>query len=229
VNVADAIPQPVAMNRWVRLASWIAPPLLMSIAYGVLAWSSETDNTGKAWMAVGFGFVVVIWLVSRILVEQTAMSRAVASGDAERILAIADKQLARRRGDAARAPFLVYRAFAVEARGDHAGALAALAEARPAEPGLQLLAAALRVLALVETGDVAGARRTCSDELEPRAATLDQRLHAAPHIHANLARGRLLLAEGRRDEGRHELQRVVDDIRAGTAIRDRARALLLRA
>jgi hypothetical protein len=221
-----AAPQPAAMNRWVRLATWVLPLVGMGIAYAVLAWSSETDNTGKAWMAIGFGFVVVIWLVFRILVEQTALARAVAANDAARILAITDKQLARRRGDAARGPFLVYRAFAQESQGDHAAALATLGEARPVDTGLQLLAAALRVLALVETGEVGAARRITDDELEPRAAKLDVRLHAAPHIHANLARGRLLLAEGKRDEARAALRRVVDDIRAGATIRERARELL---
>ena len=73
------------------LASWILPLVGMAIAYSVLAWSSDTDNTGKAWMAVGFGFVVVIWVVFRILVDQTALARAVATGDAARILAITDK------------------------------------------------------------------------------------------------------------------------------------------
>jgi hypothetical protein len=152
----------------------------------------------------------------------------VASADAARILAIADKQLARRRGDAARGPFLVYRALAQESRGEHAAALATLGEARPADPGLRLLAAALRVLALVETGDVGGARRTCDGELEPLAATLDARLHAVPHIQANLARGRLLLAEEKGEAGRAQLQRIVDDIRAGNATRTRARELMTR-
>jgi hypothetical protein len=218
-------PQPQAKSRWLSLATWVLPLVGMAIAYAVLAWSSDTDNTGKAWMAIGFGFVVVIWLVLRILIEQTALARAVASVDSTRILAITDKQLARRRGDAARGPFVVYRAFAQESKGDYAGALSTLADARPADPGLQLFAAAIRVLALVETGDVTSARRITNEELEPRAAKLDARLHAAPHIHANLARGRLLLAEGKHDEARVQLQRVVDDIRAGHPIRDRARAL----
>ena len=82
-----------------------------------------------------------------------------------RILAITDKQLARKRGDAKRGPFLVYRAYAQEAKRDFAAALTTLDEAKPAEPGLQLLAAALRVLALVETGDVAAARRVVTVEL----------------------------------------------------------------
>jgi hypothetical protein len=219
-------PQPQGTSRLMRIASWVLPLIGMAIAYSVLAWSSDTDNTGKAWMAVGFGFVVVIWLVFRILVEQTALARAVASGDAARIIAITDKQLARRRGDAARGPFLVYRALAQESRGEYTDALATLDAAKPADAGLQLLAAALRVLALVETGEVVAARRTCDSELEPRATKLDARLHAAPHIHANLARGRLLLAERKLDEGRAQLRRVVDDIRAGAAMRARARELI---
>jgi hypothetical protein len=225
VDDMPATPQPQAMNRWVSLASWVLPLVGMAIAYTVLAWSSDTDNTGKAWMAIGFGFVVVIWLVLRILVEQTALSRAIATADGPRILAITDKQLARRRGQA-RAPYLVYRAFAQEIGGEYAAALATLADAKPTDPGLQLFAAAIRVIALVDTGDVNAARRIATNELEPRATKLDPRLHAAPHIHANLARGRLLLAEGAHDEGRKALKRVVDDIRAGTAIRERARALM---
>lgn len=217
------------MNRWVVLASWVVPPLCMLLAYSVLAWSSETDTAGKAWMALGFAFVVVLWLVFRILVEQTALSRAVASGDAGRILAITEKQLARRRGDAARAPFLIYRAFAHDARGDYPAALATLADARPAEPGLQLLAAAVRVIALVETGEVAAARRVADDELAPLVAKLDARLHAQAHIHASLARGRLLLAEGAHADARAVLGRVVDDVRAGEPIRARARELAARA
>jgi tetratricopeptide (TPR) repeat protein len=214
------------MNRLSYWASWILPLLGMGLAYTVLAWSSETDTTGKAWMAIGFAFVVVLWSVFRILVDQTALSRAVASADAPRILAIADKQLARRKDALKRGPFLVYRAYALEWQGDHAGALAALAEAKPMEPGLIALATAIRVLALAEQGDTAAARRTLDEELEPRIAKLDPRLHAAPHMHALLARGRLFLAEGKRDEAKQALQKVIDDIRAGAVLRERAKKLI---
>jgi hypothetical protein len=89
-----------------------------------------------------------------------------------------------------------------------------------------MLDPALRVLALVDTGEVTEARRVCDEEVEARAAKLDTRLHAQPHMHANLARGRLLVAEGKRDEGIAQIRRVVDDIRTGAALRDRARAAL---
>ena len=215
------------MSRWAVLATWILPPLGMSIAYSVLAWSSNTDAAGKAAMALGFGFVCVLWVVFRILVDRTALARAVASNDTQRILALTERKLATKRGDA-RAPFLVYRALAYESRGEHTAALAALDEARPSEAPLQALGSAIRMLSLVETGDVTAARREHDEQLAPRMAKLDARLHAMPHLHANLARGRLLLAEGKRDEAHMQLKRVVDDVRAGSALRDRARTLIAR-
>jgi len=209
------------MERWVRIASWVVPPVLMGGVYMVFAATSDADNTGKAWMAIGFGFVLVIWLVFRILVEQTALARAVASGDAERLLRVT----ARRTDPAA----LAYRALAHELRGDWPAALAAATQAKPhGNPPFEVLAAAVRVSALVETGDVAAARRVADEALEPAVTRLDTRLHPAPNHHAMLARARLLAAEGQRDAADRELQRVMDDIRAGEAIRARARALKAR-
>ena len=213
------------MGRWATIASWIVPPLGMSIAYTVLAITSNTDTTGRAWMALGFVFVVILWLTVRVLVEQTALPRAMASGDSSRLFAITERKLARRTG-AARAPFLVHRAYAFDLERDHARVLEMLDGVRPAEHGLQLLAAALRVLALAETGEAAAGRRVLEEELEPLAGMLDGRRHETSHVHARLARGRLLLAEGNVDEARAQLQRVVDDVRAGTAVRERARALM---
>src|SRR5262245_37722183 len=149
------------MKRWIRLASWIVPPVLMAGVYTIFALTSDADNTGMAWMAIGFGFVLVIWLVFRILVDQTALARAVASGDAERLLRVT----ARRRDPAA----LVYRALAYELRGEWAKALAAADTANPhGNLPFEVLAAAIRVAALVETGDVAGARRVHDEDLAPR-------------------------------------------------------------
>jgi hypothetical protein len=190
----------------------------MAGVYTIFAFTSDADNTGKAWMAIGFGFVLVIWLTFRFLVEQTALSRAVSSGDADRLLAATA-----RRTDATAH---VYRAFAYELRGDWSAALAALDRAPPQHNlPFEVLAATTRVSALVETGDVAGARSACDTELTGKLARLDRRLHPVPHIQAALARGRLLLAEGARGEADRELQSVIDDIRAGEAMRARAREL----
>ena len=202
----------------VRIASWIVPPILMAGVYTIFAATSNTDNTGKAWIAIGFAFVLVIWLTFRILVEQTALARAVASGDAARILRVTE----RRRDVASR----VYRALAYEVANEWRAALAVLDEAPVANnPPFEALAAALRVAALVETGDVAGARRVHDDQLAPSVAKLHTRLHPLPHQHAALARARLLIAEGDKGGAQRELQKIIDDIRTGSAMRDRARAL----
>jgi hypothetical protein len=198
----------------------------MAGVYTVLAIVSETDTSGKAWMAVGFGFVLVVWLVFRILVENAGLSRALAVGDADRLLALANKQLARRRGDPARAPYLIYRGLAQELRGEWDAALAAVREAKPANAAHVLLAASVRVTALIGRGEAAEARRVLDAELEPASTKVDRRLQPMPHARATFARARVLLAEGKRDEGRAELQRVIDDIRTGDALRAGARALL---
>jgi len=209
-------------TRWVRLASWIVPPILMAGVYTIFAQTSDADNTAKAWMAVGFGFVLVVWLTFRILVEQTALARAVASGDAARILRVTEH----RRDAAAH----VYHALAHDLAGDWRAALDALASDADAarianNPPLAALAAAIRVEALVETGDIAGARRIADTQLAASAAKLHPRLHPQPQHHAALARARLLVAEGDREGANRELKKILDDIRAGSAIRERAKAL----
>lgn len=212
------------MEQLKRFASWIVPPALLAGCYTVLAITSDTDTTGKAWMAIGFGFVLVVWFTFRLAVEGAGLSRALAVGDADKVLAIANKQLARRKSEAARAPYLVHKALAYELRGDHAAALSAADSARPTTPVDKLLQTSVRILALVEAGRVEDAR-ALRDELEQRAAAVDRRLQINAHHYAHLARGRLLNAEGQGDAATAELAKISEDIRAGHAIRTRAKRL----
>lgn len=206
------------------LQSW-GVPVAMTGVYAVLAWSSETDNTGKAWMAIGLGFVLVVWFIFRVLAEHAALARAVAVGDAARILELTRKQLARKKRPAVRAPYLVHQAFAHELRGDWPAARAALDEVRldllppPRRAVLGVRAAAVRISTLIATGELTMARRVLDDELAPASAALDPRFHAAAALDARLAQARVLAAEGQRAEARPALQRVLDDIRAGAAQR----------
>lgn len=212
------------MERLKRFASWIVPPVLMAGCYTVLAITSETDTTGKAWMAIGFSFVLVVWFTFRMAVEGAGLSRALAVGDADRVLVLATKQLARRSSEASRAPFLIHQALAHELRGDHAAALATADAAKPTAPVDKLLQASVRVLALVEAGRLADARAAVPD-LDQRAAAVDRRLQIAAHHYAHLARGRVLVAEGQVDAAKAELVKISDDIRAGHSLRTRAKKL----
>lgn len=212
------------MERLKSIASWIAPPLLMSLCYTILAVTSETDTTGKAWMAIGFMFVLILWMTFRLAVEGAGLSRALAVGDADKVLAITKKQLARRSNDQVRAPYLVHQALAHELRGDSAAALASADAAKPVAPADKLLQTSVKMLALVESTRIADARALLG-ELDERAAATDRRLQIVAHHYAHLARGRLLLAEGQGDAARVELKKISEDIRAGHAIRARAKKL----
>ena len=202
---------PWIVALWRFLQRW-GVPIMMTMAYIVLAITSETDATGWAWMSVGLGFVFVIWWTFRIVTETAALSRAAAGGDAARVLELADKQLARRPGKS-RAPFWVWRAVALELQGDAQAALAALDNVAPnaLRPDMALRAAAVRIAASVEVGDIAVARRA-ADALR---ASHPERLGPEAAVTARLAEARVLFGEGELDAAAPLFQRVIDDIRAG--------------
>lgn len=212
------------MERVKSIASWIAPPLLMSLCYTILAITSETDTTGKAWMAIGFLFVLILWMTFRLAVEGAGLSRALAVGDADKVLALTKKQLAKRSNDQVRAPYFIHQALAHELRGDAAAALASAEAAKPVTPADKLLQTAVKMLALVDTGR-AGDARALMPELDERAAATDRRLQIVSHHYAHLARARVLLAEGQDDAAKVELAKIIDDVRSGHAIRVRAKKL----
>lgn len=214
---------------WRGLQVW-GVPAGMCGAYLLLIWSSDTDTTGQAWMALGFVFVLVVWFLFRMLTTDAALARAISVGDTPRILELANRYLKTHRRDAARAPYLVARAFAHELRSEWPQALAALDEAKlsalsPAKRApWALRAASTRIAALIATGDVAGARRVLDSELLPDAP---HPLHSDAYLAANLAAGRVLAAEGKRDEAATRLRNVADDIRATAAMRAAVESVLV--
>lgn len=195
----------VIERAWQILSRW-AVPVMMTLAYALLAVTSETNATGKAWMAVGLGFVLVVWFVFRALTEAAALARALAVGDVARLFEFADRHLLRKRRPADRAPFLVARAFAHQLRGELAEALAALDEACPG-PELQPLASAVRIGVLVELGRSAD---------EARALVVSA--PCAPALGA-LAEGQIAWRDGQLDTASQLFARVIDDVRAGSAPR----------
>jgi len=188
------------------LAIW-GVPIGMTICYAFLAYTAETDASGQAWMAIGLGFVFVIWFVFRLLAERAALHRALGVGDTVRLFALADKHLARARKDAARAPFLVARAFAYQLRGDMAQSLATIEQAHP-DPELAPLAQLIKINALVELD------RPIESPIAPAPRT--------PSL-VWLAEGELAWRSGDREVASDKLNRVIDDIRAGSATRAIAR------
>lgn len=208
---------------WVLIASWLIPGL-MTLAYLILMATSDTDNTGKAWESIGLGFVLVLWWLFRLLTGHAAMSRAIAVGDAERVLELADRQLRGRRRASVRSRVHVDRAIAFEIRGDWTAALAALdqADLTKVPPRSRLLASTVRVAALVETGKPADARAAFESGLKS-----PQRDPALIPL-VKLAEARVLWSEGQRDAAIAMFTKLIDDVRAGTSTRGAAELYLSR-
>jgi hypothetical protein len=199
---------------------------MMTLAYAFLALTSETNTTGKLWMAAGLVLVMVTWFLFRALTETAALSRALSVGDTERLFELADQRLTRDRlrNPARRARFLVARGLAHLLRGEHAEALAALDEAKPAAD-LQPLAATFRLAAQLELHPPALASRSSADHTGTSAATdgkdlADVRVHAprTPWL-TWIADGMLAWRDDRLTDAAPLFSRVIDDIRAGSALR----------
>jgi hypothetical protein len=197
---------------WDTLSRW-AVPVMMTLAYAFLALTSETNTTGKAWMAAGLVLVMVAWFLFRALTDAAALSRALSVGDTAKLFELAERSLARRRPlrPGRRAGFLVARGLAHLLRGEHAAALAALDEAEP-EPDLQPLATTLRIVLLIELD-----RATELADLDTPGSVA---VHAprTPWI-AWLADGLLAWHAGRLADAAPLFGRVVDDVRAGSVLR----------
>lgn len=190
---------------WRILSRW-AVPVMMTLAYVFLAATSETNTTGKAWMGAGLVLVLVVWFLFRAMTEAAALTRALSVGDVARLFALADRHLPRKRRPADRARFLIARAFAHALRGEFAAALAAIDEARP-DPELAPLASVVKIGALVELGRPVE---------EARSAIV-----SAPRTPAFgwLAEGQIAWRAGDLDAAAPRFARVIDDVRAGSAVR----------
>jgi len=186
---------PVVVTAWRFLQRW-GVPIMMSIAYIVLALTSGTDATGWAWMSIGFAFVMVIWWTFRVVTEDAALTRAANNHDAARLLELSDLQLKR-----GRKKYFVWRAIALHQQGDRDGALASLDRAADLKPALAMRAALLRVDIACDAGDFAAAR-----------AQLDR---LPPSLERRLFEGRVLVGEGKRAEAVALYRKIIDDIRAG--------------
>lgn len=195
---------------WSWLAAWVVP-LMMAGAYCVLIATSDVHTSGALWESGGFALVLVAWFAFRSLTRRGALARAIIVGDHQRILELATN------------PTDI--AVAYELRNDWPAVLRTLDGAQPKSPADHVIAAALRIHALVATGEVARAREILDRDIEPRTRQLDPRLHATALARAQLARGRVLAAEGRAADADAVLQRLIDDVRTGDTLRAAAREL----
>ena len=209
------------------MATW-GVPIMMGGVYLVLAITSNASTTAKAWMAIGFAFVVVIWTLVRFFMKQAGLTRALSVGDTARVLELTARD-ARSTNAAIRTRALINQAVAHDHAGDPAATLAALANVEitslsPAQRSVYAtLAGSARIGATLASGATAEARRLLDTVIVPASAALDPRMHPTAHLHVALSIGRIVAAEGNTADARLTLQSVIDDIRATPALREMAK------
>jgi hypothetical protein len=204
---------------------------MMTSAYIFLAYASDTSNGAKIWMFGGLVFVMLLWWIFRRVTLYASLARALAVGDADHLILLADEQLARRSAPDSRAPFLVYRGLALELRGEWEATLATLHEAgEPKDATLRRLAAAARIAALVETREIGRAKEIFERELAPSRALLGgpRDVGGPTDLVVRLAEGRICVAAGEYLRGQMLLGTIIADIRAGSAMRATAHRYLAR-
>ena len=210
--------RPSLLERgWAVLSRW-AVPAMMTLAYALLVATSEASRTGEAWMAAGLVLVMTAWFTFRRLIAAAALSRALSVGDTAALMQIADRNLASDRRPASRGRFLVARAFAQLLRGEHAAALATIDQivGVPCQFPLAVLIDILARIELDQDEEVFFA--AFGGLVAPRAPWLNW-----------LVRGAIACHRGLPDAAAGALARVIDDIRAGSALRAIAHVYAARA
>ncbi|MEZ4360560.1 MAG: hypothetical protein R3B48_10280 [Kofleriaceae bacterium] len=202
------------------LTGWPVP-LFMALVFAALISTSDASLAGTLAATVGLVLVLLFWAMFREASLHAEVSRALAVGDGAAAAALADRQLARRRGPR-RAPFEVYRALAHELRGEWSaiesllgGEPASAAKFAGGQASWRLVAACVRVGALAELGEVAAARALYDEVVAPRREALGER----GSLPAVLTEGRLCFAEGELVRAREILTPLTRSIRLGPAQR----------
>jgi hypothetical protein len=205
------------------LTSWWIP-IFVALLYVFFLITARAPLEIAAFAAIGFGIVIVLWVMFRELAVHAAVSRAIAIGDPDDAIARARAAVERRFTTRGKAPFVIYEAIGVGMRGAWRDALAVLDRAAPRGAGARtwhLLRAATRIAAHTELGDAAAARAIYDRDVAPVIRHL-----RGPGVDV-LARecdARVRFVEGDHAGALPIFRALADDIRLGPA--SRAAALL---
>jgi len=218
------------MNWFRRNIDTVIAPIGLATVY---AWFIYTSQAGRiAEVMSGMFFVALIWMwfwMRRLRVHAGA-SRLAAIGRPDELLAMVDKELARRITHGTRAPMHVFAAMAHNMKGDPAAARKSL-EASGITPGgkyqrsWQFLWAAADIHARTALGDVEGAKKTYAKAIAPMRAMA----MSGVELVALEAEARIKLAEGDAASARKLVAPLVKDVRLGPGARGQLHALLAQA
>lgn len=214
---------------WRNFDMWIAP-LGLAAVYAIFIWSSEPSRIAEVIAIMFFIAIIGMWFWVRRLRVHAGASRLAAIGRPDELLAMVDKELARRITHGTRAPMHVFAAMAHNMKGDHAAARRSL-EAAGITPGSrqqrgwQFLWAAADIHARAALGDVEGAKKTFAKGITPMRPMAPGGIELV----ALEAEARIKLAEGDAAGARELVAPLVKDVRLGPGARGQLHALLAQA
>lgn len=208
---------------------WIAPIGLATV-YAIFIWSSEPSRIAEVIAGMFFVAIIAMWFWMRRLRVHAGASRLAAIGRPDELLAMVDKELARRITHGTRAPMHVFAAMAHNMKGDYAAARKALDEAG-ITPGdrrdraWQFLWGAADIHARAAQGDIEGAKKTFAKAIAPMRPMATSGIELV----ALEAEARIKLAEGDGAGARELVTPLVKDVRLGPGARGQLHALLAQA
>lgn len=210
------------MKAFVRaLDTWVIP-LVLVLTWAMMFATSNVTGVASVVTLLTFGLVLLLWASYRELRVHASASRMAAQGEPTELLAIAERELARRKTARSRAPFHIYRSIGHQLRGEWEDARRALDAAELTRlterkrRSWSILWTAQRINLLAEEGDAAGARKILEGELLPALARVPG---AGPKVLADESEARVLLAERRFDAALPTFEKLAKDMRLGPSTR----------
>jgi tetratricopeptide (TPR) repeat protein len=214
------------MTTFFRIVDSLVIPLVLVLTWVILVLTADIRGLPLIVTLLAFGMVMLLWATYRELRTHAAASRMAANGEPDQLLALADRELARRLWPRGKVPFHLYRSMAYALAGDGDEARRALDATHLDLLGSRarrqwgILHAAQRIALLGEAGDAAAARRALDDDLRPMLRFVPG---AGAAVIAREAEARVLFAEGQLDDARPLFEQLAKDVRLGPAPRAIAR------
>lgn len=197
-------------------------PLALGAAFGVFIILADVPWWAKVLGFVALGAATFVYSAVRELKTHVRVRQHAALGDPDSILAITETELTRRRRPRARLPFVIYRANALQMKGEWDESLELLERARldvvggKARRHWEFLHAHSLLGALLHTGEIGPARELLAGRIEPMARRLPEPLATLSLDEAN---ARVAFFLGKLADSKARFERLIADERVPSSSR----------
>lgn len=202
------------MNPIIKIFTSWAVPVVLVLAYLFLVYNLQTSLSISLLVFAGGAVVMCVWFLFRGLAAHAAISRGIAIGEPDEVVARARAAIDHRFTRRAKLPFRVYEAIGLGLRGQWEQSLEAIDAIGAVPDKWRLLAGVAQIAAATELADAAKARKAL-DEITPLAT----RLGRAADLTLRECRARVRFVEGDLAGAGPLFRALADDIRLGPAPR----------